>query len=149
MSSSCQLGALWEENSAPGTVTVNWISKAEVAPVTGMVPRQLYCDSSLSSFSLPLSESTWLWMPTQCNSQFEQPIFMCLNPTSYSQLTSEQTLTQRLPRDLHVPVLNSQILLPSVPTLMLPVFRLFFYSFSVFETTQSHLSLKSTCPHEN
>lgn len=111
MSSSCQLGALWEANSAPGTVTVNWISKAEAAPVTGVVPRQFYCDSSLSSSSLPLSESTCLWMPPQCNSQFEQPISLCLNPTSYSQLTSEQTLTQRLPRDLHLPVLNSQILL--------------------------------------
>lgn len=154
MSSSCQLGALWEANSAPGTVSVNWISKAEVRAVAGWYQGSFTVLVSLSFISLPLSGSIWFWMPTQSNGQFAQPIFMCLNPTSYSQLTSEQTLTQRLPRDLH---LLSSILtscctsLPSVPTLMLPLLRLFFNSFRVFVTTQtpSHLSLKSTCPHKN
>lgn len=144
MSSSCQLGALWEANSPPVTVTVNWISKAEAGPVTGMVPRQLYCDSSLSCFSLPFSESTWLWMPTQCNGQLEQPIFMCLNPTSYSQLTSEQTLTQRLPRDLHLPVLKSQTLLhppAQCAHAYATTLQAFFFSFRAFETTQNTVTL--------
>lgn len=147
MSSSCQLGALWEANSAPVTLTVNWISKAEVGPVIGKVPRQLYCDSSLS-------ESTWLWMPTQCNGQLEQPIFMCLNPTSYSQTYFREDTDSETAQGFASPCSQfSDLAAPPYPVCP----RLCYHSSSFcFPSehlrplrTPSHLSLKATCPHKN
>lgn len=71
--------------------------------------------------------------PLQCNGQFLQPVFIRhLNPTCYSQFTSEEPLTQRLSWDFHIPapILKSRYTsLPSVSMLMhLTLLRCFFPS---------------------